>query len=141
MCTYLVAKTLSFLSAHRMVTRMAVSPQHGGDITLLLPLLDASVRSSDVRSFAVNCLRQCQLPCSVLKPILLQLVQCLKSESRCFSALFDFLMEQALQHPLKIGLALFWIVSTEIDTKDGLHGIGEVIVVRVPTQIKLSKVF
>ncbi len=56
-------------------------------------------------------------------------MQSLKGESRCFSALFDFLMECAIRDPLDVGLALFWIVQTEVDTDAGLNGVGEVGVV------------
>ncbi len=95
----------------------------------MLPLLDASVQSSAVRTFAVGCLRRCNLGGPQLRSLLLQLVQSLKAESQCFSALFDFLMKASLGDPLGVGLALFWVVTTEMDDAEetgGLHGVGEV---------------
>ena len=119
-------RALHFLGSSRDLVRKLTNPQNGGDPSYLLTLLHSSVQSSEVRAFAVRCLKRCELSANALRRMLLQLVQSLKGESRCFSALFDFLMEVAIRDPMDVGLALFWIVRTEIDTKDGLNGIGEV---------------
>lgn len=110
-------QALQFLGASRNAVREATSPDAGGDPTLILTLLHSSVQSSEVRAFAVRCLRRCRLSSIQLGRMLLQLVQSLKGEARCFSALFDFLMEAAIRDPMEVGLALFWIVRTEVDTQ------------------------
>ena len=110
-------QALQFLGASRNAVREATSPDAGGDPTLILTLLHSSVQSSEVRAFAVRCLRRCRLSSIQLRRMLLQLVQSLKGEARCFSALFDFLMEAAIRDPMEVGLALFWIVRTEVDTQ------------------------
>lgn len=99
------------------------------DFSCILLLLQSSVQANEVRSFGIELLRKLSVNvtgCQSLRQILPQLVQGLKGENRCFSALYDFLMEVALQDPLNAGLIIFWVINTENDTDDSLRGYGEV---------------
>ena len=77
-----------------------------------IELLDSRYPDAKVRAYAVRCLER--LPLNDLEDWMMQLVQALKCETYHNSPLALHLLAQALDHRVRIGHTLFWMLQAEM---------------------------
>jgi hypothetical protein len=89
---------------------------------MCLELLGSSFSDPIVRAYA--CLQLSKMRDIDLAGYMLQLVQCLKIELYDDSVLLRFMLRRSLRNPLVVGHKLFWLLRSELHTRESLGRYG-----------------